>query len=143
MPIPTHIKLHKRSKKLEIHFPCESAKGGEEIFELSCEFLRVYSQSAEVTGHAPGQEVLQLDKQNVNIAEITPVGNYAITLHFDDGHDTGIYTWDRLYDLGKHQADYWTDYLRRLMRAKHSHPDLEKLKAKHQSPPSPVDITNT
>ncbi|VAW47611.1 FIG00899427: hypothetical protein [hydrothermal vent metagenome] len=132
MPIPTHIKLHQSSRKLEIHFPCESPNGGgEKIFELPCEFLRVYSQSAEVTGHAPGQEVLQLDKQNVNITDITPVGNYAIKLHFDDGHDTGIYTWERLYDLGQHQTDYWTDYLRRLMRAGHTHPDLEKLKAKH------------
>ncbi|VAW43810.1 FIG00899427: hypothetical protein [hydrothermal vent metagenome] len=132
MPIPTQIKLHKISRKLEIHFPCKtSTQGEEDIFELPCEFLRVYSQSAEVTGHAPGQEVLQLDKQNVNITDITPVGNYAIKLHFDDGHDTGIYTWERLYDLGQHQTDYWTDYLRRLMRAGHTHPDLEKLKAKH------------
>lgn len=130
--IPTHIKLHQTSRVLEIHFNDESGtQGGGKIFKLPCEFLRVYSQSAEVTGHAPGQEVLQLDKQEVNITDITPVGNYAIKLHFDDGHDTGIYTWERLYDLGSHQTDYWTDYLRRLMRSGHSHPDLTKLKAAH------------
>jgi len=122
MPFPTDIKLHQKSKTLELAFD------NDESFTLSCEFLRVYSQSAEVTGHGPGQEVLQLDKQDVNIQDITPVGNYAVKLHFDDGHDTGIYTWERLYDLGKNQQDYWVDYLRRLMRAGHQHPELEKLK---------------
>lgn len=119
MPHPTDIKLHQKSKVLEVSFD------NGEHFEYSCEFLRVYSQSAEVTGHGPGQEVLQLDKQDVNIENITPVGNYAVKLHFDDGHDTGLYTWERLYDLGKHQEDYWVDYLRRVMRAGHSHPELE------------------
>ena len=122
MPHPTDIKLHQKSKYLEIRFD-----NGEQ-FELSCEYLRVYSQSAEVTGHGPGQEVLQLDKQDVNIEAITPVGNYAIKLHFDDGHDTGIYTWERLYELGKNQEAYWVDYLRRVMRAGHTHPDLEQRK---------------
>lgn len=122
MPHPTDIKLHQKSKYLEISFD------NGETFDLSCEYLRVYSQSAEVTGHAPGQEVLQLDKQNVNIENITPVGNYAIKLHFDDGHDTGIYTWERLYDLGKNHQEYWVDYLRRVMRAGHSHPELEQMK---------------
>lgn len=123
MPKPTDIKLHQRSRKLEITFDSG------ETFELSCEFLRVYSQSAEVTGHAPGQAVLQVGKQDVNIDDISPVGNYAIKLHFDDGHDTGIYTWERFYDLGKNQTDYWTAYLRKLMRAGHQHDDLDKLKA--------------
>lgn len=123
MPTPTNLKLHQASRKLEIHFDSG------EVFELSCEFLRIYSQSAEVTGHAPGQEVLQVGKENVNIDDISPVGNYAVKLHFDDGHDTGIYTWQRLYDLGKNQNDYWTDYLRRLMRAGHQHTELDKLKA--------------
>lgn len=122
MPHPTDIKLHQVSRKLEITFD------NGETFELPCEYLRVYSQSAEVTGHAPGQEVLQTGKQNVNIDDITPVGNYAIKLHFDDGHDTGIYTWERLYDLGKHYDTYWVDYLRRLMRAGHDHPALQALK---------------
>ncbi len=130
--IPTHIKLHKASQILEIHFNDEAQpQGGEKIFKLPSEFLRVYSQSAEVTGHTPGQEVLQRNKQNVKIIDITPVGHYAIKLHFDDGHNTGIYTWERLYDLGCHQTNYWTDYLRRLMRAGHSHPDLAELKAAH------------
>ena len=123
MPNLTDIKLHQTSRKLEIAFDSG------ETFELSCEFLRVYSQSAEVTGHGPGQEVLQVGKQDVNIDDITPVGNYAIKLHFNDGHDTGIYSWERLYDLGKNQTDYWTDYLRRLMRAGHQHDDLDRMKA--------------
>lgn len=126
MPHPTDIKLHQKSRVLEVQFD------NGETFELPCEYLRVYSQSAEVTGHAPGQEVLQIGKQNVNIEAITPVGNYAVKLHFDDGHDTGLYTWERLYDLGKHQKKYWTDYLRRLMRAGHDHEDLQKLKAQHR-----------
>lgn len=122
MPHPTDIKLHQKSKRLEVKFD-----NGEE-FELSCEYLRVYSQSAEVTGHGPGQETLQLDKQDVTIDNITPVGNYAIKLHFSDGHDTGLYTWERLYELGKNQESYWMDYLRRVMRAGHHHPELDALK---------------
>lgn len=122
MAHPTDIKLHQKSKTLDVSFDTGEA------FTFSCEFLRVYSQSAEVTGHAPGQEVLQLDKQNVAIIDITPVGNYAVKLHFDDGHDTGLYTWERLYNLGKNQSDYWVDYLRRVMRAGHTHPELDKLK---------------
>ncbi|WP_130538053.1 gamma-butyrobetaine hydroxylase-like domain-containing protein [Thiomicrorhabdus indica] len=121
-PKPTDIKLHQKSRYLEIHFD------NGEHFDLSCEFLRVYSQSAEVTGHAPGQEVLQVGKENVNIDAITPVGNYAVKLHFDDGHDTGLYTWERLYELGKNQHKFWMDYLRELMRAGHSHPELDALK---------------
>lgn len=123
MPVPIEVTLHQKSKQLEI------AYDDGERFKLSCEYLRVYSQSAEVTGHGPGQEVLQLDKQDVNITEITPVGNYAIKLHFDDGHDTGLYTWERLYDLGQNQENYWIDYLRRVMRAGHSHPELDTLKS--------------
>lgn len=123
---PTDIKLLQKSKLLEVSFDSG------ETFQYSCEFLRVYSQSAEVTGHGPGQETLQLDKQDVNIDNISPVGNYAIKLHFDDGHDTGIYTWQRLYDLGKNKQSYWMDYLRRVMRAGHNHPELEKLKQKQR-----------
>lgn len=115
---PTDIKLLQKSKKLVITFSTG------ETFELPCEYLRVYSQSAEVTGHAPGQEVLQVGKQHVNIEAITPVGNYAIKLHFDDGHDTGLYSWDTLYDLGKHHDRYWQDYLNRLLAAGHKHGDI-------------------
>lgn len=125
MPHPTDIKLHQKSKVLDVSFDSN------ETFSFSCEFLRVYSQSSEVTGHGPGQEVLQLNKENVNIENITPVGNYAVKLHFDDGHDTGLYTWERLYDLGQNQQDYWVDYLRRLMRAGHQHAELDKLKQIH------------
>ncbi|BBP45065.1 hypothetical protein THMIRHAS_04380 [Thiosulfatimonas sediminis] len=123
MPYPTELKLHQKSRKLEVSFD------NGETFEMSCEYLRVYSQSAEVTGHGPGQETLQLNKQHVNIDAITPVGNYAVKLHFDDGHDTGLYTWERLYDLGKNQPKYWMDYLRKLLRGGHSHPELDALKA--------------
>ncbi len=115
---PTDIKLLQKSKVLVISFTSG------ETFELPCEYLRVFSPSAEVTGHAPGQEVLQVGKHNVNIDAITPIGNYAIKLHFDDGHDSGIYSWDTLYDLGKHHSQNWQDYLQRLSAAGHKHPDM-------------------
>ncbi|BBN60387.1 gamma-butyrobetaine hydroxylase-like domain-containing protein [Hydrogenovibrio marinus] len=116
---PTEIKLQQKSHKLVITFNTG------ETFELPCEYLRVYSQSAEVTGHGPGQEVLQVGKQNVNIDAITPVGNYAVKLHFDDGHDTGIYSWETLYDLGKNHNSYWQAYLQKLLADGHKHPDME------------------
>lgn len=121
MPIPIEIKLHQVSQTLEVSFD------DQQTFSYSAEFLRVHSQSAEVTGHAPGQETLQVGKQGVNIDAISPVGNYAVRLHFSDGHDSGIYTWERLYDLGEHYQKYWVAYLRQLMRAGHSHPELTKL----------------
>ena len=102
--IPTDIRLHQQSRKLEVAF----ADG--EVFELSCEFLRVHSPSAEVRGHSPDQAVLQLGKENVNITAIEPVGNYAVKLVFDDGHDTGLYTWDYLYELGQNRDAYWRRY---------------------------------
>lgn len=104
-PWPVAIKLHKLSRVLEISFD------NGEIFHLSAEFLRVHSPSAEVQGHGPGQKILQLDKQNVNIKEISQVGNYAVQLSFTDGHNTGLYTWATLYDFGKHQTEYWRQYL--------------------------------
>lgn len=110
-PIPTEIKLHQQSKKLEIAFNDGSR------FELPCEYLRVFSPSAEVRGHGPGQEVLQVGKINVEIKQIEPVGQYAVVLEFSDGHNSGIYSWDYLYDLGKHQDVYWQEYLRRLEAA--------------------------
>lgn len=123
MPHPTDIKLHQKSRMLEISFDSD------ETFQMSCEFLRVYSPSAEVTGHGPGQEILQLNKQDVSIEDITPVGNYAIKLHFSDGHDSGIYSWTHLYDIGKNQHQYWLDYLRRVRQAGHKHPDIEKFES--------------
>ncbi|WFE68003.1 DUF971 domain-containing protein [Thiomicrospira sp. R3] len=121
MPLPLDIKLQQTSRKLLVSFDSG------ENFEYSCEFLRVVSQSAEVVGHAPGQEVLQVGKQDVGIENISPMGNYAIRLHFNDGHDSGIYTWERLYDLGINYQKYWVDYLDRLMRAGYSHPALSQL----------------
>jgi len=110
---PTEIKLHKQSRMLEISFE-DGAR-----FELPCEYLRVHSPSAEVQGHGPGQEVLQLGKEQVNIEHIEPVGNYAIGLHFDDGHNTGIYSWDTLYELGANYKHKWQHYLDRLEKAGH------------------------
>jgi len=107
-PRPTDIRLHRQSRVLEISF--DDGKS----FQFPCEYLRVYSPSAEVRGHGPGQEVLQVGKQNVNIEHIEPSGNYAVVLHFDDGHNTGIYSWETLYDLGVNQEEYWAEYLRRL-----------------------------
>jgi DUF971 family protein len=110
-PKPTDIKLHKQSRMLTIKFD-----DGKE-FNLPCEYLRVFSPSAEVRGHGPGQEVLQTGKENVNIEQIDPVGNYAVVLHFDDGHNTGIYSWETLYDLGINQDANWARYLERLKEA--------------------------
>jgi DUF971 family protein len=108
---PTEIKLHRKSRLLEISF--EDGK----TFTIPCEFLRVYSPSAEVRGHSPGQEVLQVGKKNVNITHIEPVGNYAIQLNFSDGHNTGLYSWDLLYDYGLHQDKMWQRYLDRMKEA--------------------------
>ena len=108
---PTEINLHQKSKVLEIAF--EDGKR----FNLSCEYLRCFSPSAEVQGHGPGEEVLQVGKENVNIDKIEQVGNYAISLHFDDGHNTGIYSWDTLYDLGRNHDRYWQEYLDKLAAA--------------------------
>jgi DUF971 family protein len=110
-PRPTEIKLHQKSRLLEISF----ADG--KTFQLPCELLRVYSPSAEVRGHGPGQEVLQAGKQNVEITQIEPAGSYAIQLTFSDGHATGIYSWELLYDYGLHQEEMWQRYLERLTAA--------------------------
>ena len=108
---PTEIKLHQKSRVLEIAY----ADG--KSFSLPCEFLRVYSPSAEVRGHGPGQEVLQAGKKDVGITRIEPVGTYAVQLYFSDGHDTGIFSWDLLYDYGVKQQEMWAHYLRRLAEA--------------------------
>ena len=113
MPKPTDIKLHQASRVLELHF--------DDGFtcNLTCEYLRVHSPSAEVRGHGPGQEVLQVNKENVRITAIEPVGNYAVKLVFDDGHDSGLYTWEELYALGHEQEQRWDNYLERLEQAGH------------------------
>lgn len=108
-PSPTEIKLHQKSRIFEIAF----ASG--ERFELSYEFLRVFTPSAEARGHGPGQEVLQVGKRDVGIERIEPVGNYAIRPVFDDGHDSGLYSWDLLYNLGQHHDELWQAYLDRLV----------------------------
>jgi DUF971 family protein len=108
---PTEIKLHQQSRMLEIAF--DDGAG----YKLPYEYLRVYSPSAEVAGHGPGQEVLQVGKKNVGITELVPVGSYAVQINFDDGHDTGLYTWEKLYWLGKNQATLWQEYLDRMEAA--------------------------
>ena len=110
-PLPTEIKLHQKSRVLELTF------SDGKHFELPCEFLRVYSPSAEVRGHGPGQEVLQVGKKNVEITDVQPVGSYAVQLVFSDGHDSGLYSWDYLYDLGVNQDAMWQNYLDRLQEA--------------------------
>lgn len=107
-PQPTEIRLHRASRVLELRF----SDGAH--FELSCEYLRVHSPSAEVQGHGPGQEVLQVGKEDVNIDAIEPVGNYAVRLRFDDGHATGLYSWAYLHELGRNYETYWQRYLERL-----------------------------
>ena len=113
---PTDIHLHQASRVLEITFE-DGAH-----FDLPCEYLRVYSPSAEVRGHGPGQEVLQIGKEKVNITAIEPIGNYAVRLVFDDGHDSGLYSWDILYELGAHKEQNWQKYLERLAAAGYPHP---------------------
>lgn len=109
--IPTEIHLHQKSRMLEIAF--DDGKR----FKLSCEYLRVHSPSAEVAGHGPGQGVLQVGKEDVGINAIEQVGNYAVQLVFDDNHDTGIFSWEYLYELGIDQEQKWQRYLERLKEA--------------------------
>lgn len=110
-PIPTRIVLHEVSRVLELEY------SDGRLFRLPCEFLRVYSPSAEVRGHGPGQETLQTGKAEVTIQAIEQVGHYAIQPMFSDGHYTGIFSWDYLYWLGDRQQALWEDYLRRLAEA--------------------------
>ena len=110
-PWPTALTLHGRSRLLEVEFSDGAA------FRLPFELLRVYSPSAEVQGHGPGQEVLQTGKREVDILEVEPVGNYAVKPRFSDGHDSGLFTWAYLYHLGRDQDRLWADYLERLQGA--------------------------
>jgi DUF971 family protein len=121
--IPSHIELHRRSRELELVY-----ENGER-YRLPCEYLRVFSPSAEVMGHGPGQEVLQTGKLNVEIEAIKPVGHYALQLVFDDEHDTGLYSWDYLYTLCTQREQKWQDYLDRLAAAGATRdPDVQVLK---------------
>jgi DUF971 family protein len=109
--VPTEITLHQKSRVMQIRFD-----DGRE-FRLPYEYLRVYSPSAEVRGHGPGQEVLQTGKREVEIRALEPVGAYAVQPVFSDGHSTGIYSWDYLYELGQKQAELWAQYLAKLEAA--------------------------
>ena len=108
-PIPNEIKLHQKSRRLELIYEDES-------YALDFEFLRVYTPSAEARGHGPGQEVLQTGKRNVDIERIEPVGTYALRLVFSDCHDSGLYSWVMLHNLGRHQAELWAEYLNQIER---------------------------
>ena len=125
--IPTEIKLHQASRKMEIAFDNGTR------FELPYEFLRVYSPSAEVRGHGAGQEVLQLGKKNIEIKSIEPVGTYAVLLTFSDGHNTGIYSWDYLYDLGEQYVTLWDRYLSRMEEAGASREPLSDMPERPKS----------
>lgn len=111
MTTPTEIILHQKSNTLELAFD-DGAR-----YQLPFEFLRVHSPSAEVRGHGPGQEVLQMGKRKVQITELEPVGSYALKIVFDDGHDSGLYTWEYLHRLGAEQSALWQEYLRQLEAA--------------------------
>ena len=110
---PTEINYHQVSRILELSF--EDGLN----FRFTAEFLRVHSPSAEVKGHGPGQQVLQLDKHDVSISKIEPIGHYALKLYFDDGHDTGLFSWRYLYELGQNHESLWQKYLNRLKQAGH------------------------
>lgn len=109
--LATELKLRTRSRVLEVGFD-DGAR-----FQLPFEYLRTHSPSAEVKGHGPGQEVLVLGKQNVSIRAVEPVGQYAVKLVFDDGHDSGLFTWKYLRELGEKQSEYWSKYLARVHAA--------------------------
>ena len=110
---PTNIELRKKSRRLIVTFDTE------EIFDFSAEFLRVYSPSADVKGHSPGQAVLQVGKEDATVEDVEPIGNYAVRLVFGDGHDTGLYTWDYLYEMGVQKKEYWGNYIEALQLAGH------------------------
>jgi DUF971 family protein len=107
-PIPSEIKLHQKSRLLEIAY-----ENGEN-YKLAFEYLRVYTPSAEARGHGPGQETLQTGKRDVVLERIEPVGTYALRLVFSDGHDSGLYSWDLLHNLGKHHDELWPAYLEQI-----------------------------
>ena len=108
VPVPQRIAVNRDKDQLSLTYD------GTQCFDLSAEYLRVLSPSAEVRGHGPDDETLQVGKRWVRIQDLQKAGNYALKIHFDDGHDSGIYTWDYLYDLGQNHARYWDDYLTKL-----------------------------
>ena len=123
MPVPSRIVVSEKKDALNMQYQ------GDVRFNLPAEYLRVFSPSAEVRGHGRGQEVLQIGKRNVLIKATTKSGNYAIQITFDDGHDSGIFTWDYLFELGSNQTDNWADYVQRLHQANQSRdPDTQVVK---------------
>lgn len=110
-PSPVSLTVHQQSRVLEVGYD------DGQVFRIPFELMRVYSPSAEVQGHGPGQEVLQTGKREVGIADIEPVGNYGVKPRFTDGHESGIFTWDYLYQLGREEAQLWADYNARLLAA--------------------------
>jgi len=110
-PVPTQIELHQKSRVLEIAF------SDGKHFRLPYEFLRVNSPSAEVKGHGPGQETLQVGKKEVEITSAEPVGTYAMQITYSDGHDSGLYSWEYLHHMGEHQDEMWRDYLAKMEAA--------------------------
>ena len=128
--IPSKVKLHRKSCVLEITF-------GEKTFHLPAEYLRVFSPSAEVKGHGPGQEVLQLNKQNVAITGLEPQGNYALRVLFSDGHDSGIYSWEYLLQLAENEHANWREYKQRAER--HQQQEQERAESENVSPVKWID----
>jgi DUF971 family protein len=120
MPHPKSLKLRTKSRLLEVSFDDGT------VFGLPFEYLRVYSPSAEVRGHGPGQETLQIGKHDVSIKLVEPVGHYAVRLVFDDGHDTGLYSWSYLYELGRDREQKWQQYLDRLKELGIPYPTTRK-----------------
>ncbi|WP_017429608.1 gamma-butyrobetaine hydroxylase-like domain-containing protein [Vreelandella jeotgali] len=110
-PVPSRVHYHKKARQLELGYP------GGETYRVAIELLRVFSPSAEVRGHSDSEAVLQVGKKDVGLRDITQTGNYALKLHFDDGHETGLYTWEYLYDLASRQDAWWDDYLTRMHEA--------------------------
>jgi DUF971 family protein len=138
--LPTELNLHQQSRVLEIVFD-DGAR-----FRLPCEYLRVYSPSAEVRGHSPATAKLQVGKEGVNIRVLEPIGRYAVKIHFDDGHNSGLYDWAYLYKLGRAWQPFWYDYLRQLKDAGHEHrgPDpFDELKARGEAPSELPAATTT
>ena len=124
-PTPTALTVHGQSRVLEVAF----SDGA--VFRLPFELMRVYSPSAEVQGHGPGQETLQTGKREVGLLGLEPVGNYAVKPLFSDGHESGIFTWDYLYELGSREAELWADYERRLQAAGRGRDDPMPVKGGH------------
>ena len=118
---PTEINVHTKSRTLEVAFDVG------ERYTMTAEYLRVNSPSAEVQGHGPGEGVLQIGKEDVNIENVQPVGSYGVQIHFDDNHNTGIYSWDTLYNLGKNYDEIWADYLKKLEAAGHKRKDPSEI----------------